>query len=171
MIHLEPLGPQHAEQILSGQDDLLAAEVFGVHWQPGALGAFLARAVRWRPDGPLREYAAVRDVEGEGHAVDELVGGGGLHLLGAGLEHGQAALTYWVLEEHRGQGLGRAISAALVDLARADGRIRELVLRISPSNTASAAVARSLGATPTGRSERHPADGTRVVDRWTLRLH
>lgn len=198
MIRLEKLGPQHAAPILGGQDDLLATEVFGVHWEADALAAFLDRASRWQADGPLREYAAMcddveapgDDVEAEGGAGTgagagaagefaacgargtggKLIGGGGLHLLGAGLERGDAALTYWVLAPHRGQGYGTEIATALVDLARTEQRIHQLVLRIAPHNAASAAVARSLGATPTGTTERHPVDGTRFVDRWTLPL-
>ena len=167
MIHLEPLGPQHAASILHGQDQLLVDEVFGTRWDPESLQEFLARVSRWRPDGPLREYAAMDD--------GELVGGGGLHLVGTGLKRGQAALTYWVLPAHRRHGLGASIASALVDLARAEPRIEELVLRIAPHNTASAAVARRLGAEPVGRTraggtERHPADASRLVERWTLPL-
>lgn len=191
MIRLEKLSPQHADPILDGQDDLLAAEVFGVHWEADALSAFLDRASRWQADGPLREYAAMDDgagaIGGAGTGAGvgaagesatcgargtggELIGGGGLHLLGAGLERGQAALTYWVLAPHRGQGYGTEIATALVDLARTEQRVHQLMLRIAPHNAASAAVASSLGATPTGTTERHPADGTRFVARWTLPL-
>lgn len=187
MIRLDRLGLQHAAPILDGQDDLLTAEVFGVRWKADALAAFLDRATRWQADGPLREYAAVDDgsgairgagAGGAGPAAThggrdpggELIGGGGLHLVGAGLERGQAALTYWVLSPHRGQGHGSAIATALTDLAREEPRITQLVLRIAPHNAASAAVARSLGATPTGTTERHPADVSCSVDRWTLPL-
>lgn len=176
MIRLEPLAPQHAPSLLAGQDDLLAQEIIGRRWEPEPLQAFLERTARWRPDGPLREFAAVRD-EAAGdrgdcsHSPpDELVGGGGLALLGAGLARGQGALTYWVLAAHRSQGHGHAIAAALVAQARAVPRVRELVLRIAPQNLASQAVARALGARPTGRTERHPARPSRPVGRWILDL-
>lgn len=167
MIDLRPLRPGHGEAILAGQDELLAREIVGRRWDRPGLEAFLERVANWRTDGPLREYAALT---GTGHAEGELVGGGGLALLGAGIERGQAALTYWVLEAHRGRGHGHAIAAALLQRARAEPRIGELVLRIDPGNHASRAVARALGARPTGRSEPHPSERRRTVARWGLVL-
>lgn len=161
---LEQLGPRHGAAILAGQDEALAREVVGGRWEPESLREFLERASRWGDDGPVRELAAVvPDAEGTA-----LVGGGGITSLGPGLERGEASLSYWLLPAHRGCGLGPVLAARLVDLARADDRIGTLVLRISPDNAASRAVARSLGAGPVGRSERHPADATRRVDRWEL---
>lgn len=167
MIQLHPLRPGHGEAILAGQDELLAREIVGRRWDRPGLEAFLARVANWRPAGPLREYAALA---GAGHGEGELVGGGGLALLGAGIERGQAALTYWVLEAHRGRGYGHAIAAALLERARAEPKIRELVLRISADNDASQAVARALGAQPTGRCEPHPSDPQRSVGRWSRQL-
>lgn len=172
MIRLEPLAPQHAPPLLAGQDELLAQEIIGRRWDRGSLHTFLERTARWRPDGPLREFAAMLTGRGPAARVpqEDLVGGGGLALLGAGIERGQGALTYWVLAAHRGQGRGHAIAAALVERARTVPRLHELVLRIDPQNHASQAVARSLGATPTGRTERHPARPSRLVGRWILEL-
>ena len=167
-IRLEPLGPRHGAQILRGQDDALAREISGRPWQPAALEAFLQRSAQWREDGPIREYAAVRDGSASTGDPAALIGGGGMNLLAAGPGSGQASLTYWVLAAHRGRGHGRAVGAALVAIARADARIRHLVLRIAPHNTASQRVARSLGATPTGTLEHHPADATRTVEPWML---
>ncbi len=160
-IRLVPLGASHASALLAGQDEALVREVFGRRWDAGSLGAFCARVSRWRPDGPLRELVAL-DAEGAP------VGGGGVHLLGAGLDRGQADLTYWVLAPHRGRGIGPVIAAQLLALAREDARVTEAVLRIAPGNAASAAVARRLGAAPTGRLERHPADASRRVERWDI---
>ena len=162
MIHLEKLGPRHADAILAGQDAALAAEIVGERWSRESLDSFLARAARWQADGPIREYAAGLD--------GVLLGGGGLNLLDPGLERGEAALTYWLLAAHRGHGHGHALVAALVERARAEPRISRLVLRIAPTNTASRALARSLGAERTGEVERHPADAARTVDRWILEL-
>lgn len=162
MIHLEGLGPRHADAILAGQDAPLAAEIVGERWSRESLDSFLARAARWRADGPIREYAA--DLDGV------LIGGGGLNLLDPGLERGEASLTYWILAAHRGCGHGHAVAAALVLRARSEPRISRLVLRISPTNTASLALARRLGALRTGEVERHPADAARTVDRWVLEL-
>lgn len=176
MIRLEPLAPQHAPSLLAGQDDLLAQEIIGRRWERQPLHAFLERTARWRPDGPLREFAALfGDATGDSGDCpqaphDELVGGGGLALLGAGLERGQGALTYWVLAAHRRQGHGHAIAAALVEQARAVPRVRELVLRIAPQNRASQAIARALGASPTGQVESHPARPSHPVGRWVLDL-
>lgn len=162
MIHLEGLGPRHADAILAGQDASLAAEIVGERWSRESLDSFLARAARWRADGPIREFAA--DLDGV------LIGGGGLNLLDPGLERGEAALTYWILAAHRGHGYGHSVAAALVLRARAEPRISRLVLRISPTNTASLALARRLGAERKGEAGRHPAGATRTVDRWVLEL-
>ncbi|HLQ80313.1 MAG TPA: GNAT family protein [Brachybacterium sp.] len=171
MIRLERLGPEHAEAILAGQDHRLAEEIVGQRWTRESLDAFLARAARWRSDGPVREFAAVDGGEAAGPTGSgTLLGGGGLHLVDPGLERGQAAMTYWLLGRHRGRGHGHALAATLVEHARADARIRELVLRIAPTNHPSRALARGLGARPTGEVERHPADAERTVDRWVLAL-
>jgi RimJ/RimL family protein N-acetyltransferase len=170
-VHLEQLQGSHAAAILAGQDRALAREVFGCRWEPEGLAEFLARTERWRPDGPLREYAA-RPADGgpDGGQGGAIVGGGGLHLLGPGLEQRQADMTYWVLAPHRGHGWGTAIAQALCGAASSDPRIATLVLRISPENTASQRVARAVGASPTGHSERHPGDASRRVERWELDL-
>lgn len=168
MIHLERLGPRHADAILAGQDTVLAAEIVGERWSRESLDSFLARAARWQADGPIREFAARPEAGTD--VGGTLLGGGGLNLLDPGLERGEAALTYWVLAAHRGRGYGHAVAAALTVRARADSRISRLVLRIAPTNSASRALARSIGAQRTGEVERHPADAARTVDRWVLEL-
>lgn len=180
---LERLGAAHADDILAGQDQALAQEVFGCWWEPGGLAEFLERAQRWRPDGPVREFAArplaagpaivpasARTSRPMEEPAGGIVGGGGLHLLGPGLERGQADMSYWVLAPHRGRGWGGAIARALREAAAADPRIRVLVMRIAPQNEASVRVASGLGARPTGASERHPGDAARRVERWELEL-
>ena len=162
-IELRPLGPAHVDAILEGQDAELAHEAFGVVWTRELLTDFCARAARWTQDGPLREYAAI-DERGA------VVGGGGLHLLGHGIERGEVDAAYWVLAGHRGRGVGGAIARALRSAAAADPRLRTLVLRIAPDNACSRAVALGIGATPTGAIERHPADPHRTVERWELDL-
>lgn len=160
MIRLEPLSSAHAEEILHGQDEHLAAEISGRRWDAQSIAAFLSRVERWRADGPLREYAACDG--------SRLVGGAGAALLGAGLHHGQAALTYWVLAAYRGRGYGHLIATQVAQLTAADPRVQELVLRIDAENRPSQAVARRLGAQRTGRWARHPGDHTRRVEVWTL---
>lgn len=166
-VRLEHLGSAHTGAIIAGQDQVLAQEVFGCLWEPDELAEFLARAQRWQPDGPVREFAA-RPIAAQ-HA-DGVVGGGGLHLLGPGLERGQADMSYWVLAPHRGQGWGAAIVRALRETAAMDPRVVTLVLRIASENAASRRVAYGAGARPTGRSERHPGDLARRVERWELAL-
>lgn len=163
-LRLLPLGPEHAAAILAGQDAALAREISGAPWTPATLSAFLGRCARWSADGPLREYAALDARTGV------LLGGGGIARLGPGLDRGEATLSYWLLASHRGRGLGHVVAAALVALAAQDPRIDRLVLRIAPDNSASLAVARRLGAAPTGREEPHPAGGGRRTDRWELTL-
>lgn len=164
MIRLERLGPLHAEEILAGQDEALAREIIGRAWERERLEEFLGRCARWREDGPVVELAAF---EGD---TGPMVGGGGLNRLAPGLERGQVALTYWLLPDARGRGLGVPLAEALVERARRGTAAREAVLLISPDNTASQAVATTLGARPTGERERHPADGARRAERWILEL-
>ncbi|MGO2584466.1 MAG: GNAT family N-acetyltransferase, partial [Brachybacterium tyrofermentans] len=178
MIRLRALDPQDADALLLGQDDALAREISGGRWDRAALVAFLDRCSRWSSDGPIREYAAVDGMasggdehqDGDGVGGGRLLGGGGLNRLAPGVQRGHAAMTYWVLPAHRGKGLGQEIASALVDCARGDQRISQLVLFIAPHNDPSRAVARNIGAAPTGTPERHPADPARVVDRWVLDL-
>ncbi|WP_193105630.1 GNAT family N-acetyltransferase [Brachybacterium sp. FME24] len=164
MIRLRALDPADADAILAGQDEALAQEITGRRWDPDALREFLSRCSRWREDGPIREYAALVGHDGP------LIGGGGLNRVAPGLEPGQAAMTYWILAPHRGQGHGRSLAAALGDAARADARIDRLVLRIAPHNAPSRAIARGLGALSTGQEERHPSEASRTVERWVLDL-
>ena len=163
MIRLERLGPPHAEEILAGQDEALAREIIGRAWERERLEEFLGRCTRWREDGPVQELAAF-----EGDA-GPLVGGGGLNRLAPGLARDQVALTYWLLAGARGRRLGAPLAEALVARARRMAA-REAVLLIAPGNTASQAVATTLGARPTGEQVRHPADGTRRAERWLLDL-
>ncbi|MDN5685250.1 MAG: GNAT family N-acetyltransferase [Brachybacterium sp.] len=178
-LRLERLGPRHAGAILAGQDAVLAEEIIGARWDPEVLDDFLERAARWRDEGPIREYAAMLDDTTRCASSDsdhsrliegELLGGGGLNLVAPGLGRGQAALTYWLLAEHRGRGHGLELAGSLVDRARSDARIAQLVLRIAPHNEASRAIARRLGAVSTGTRDRHPADASRLADRWVLDL-
>lgn len=173
-LRLERLGPRHAQEILAGQDDALVEEIIGARWDPEALGEFLERAGRWQEEGPIREYAVMPDGTAGCASSDsgdaQLLGGGGLNLMAPGLGRGQAALTYWLLAAHRGQGHGLELARALTDRARSDARIAQLVLRIAPHNGASRAIARRLGAVPTGARDHHPADASRLADRWMLDL-
>lgn len=190
-LHLERLGPRHAGAILAGQDAALAEEIIGARWDPEVLDDFLERAARWRADGPIREYAAMLDdttrrassasedspqiegdqlFEGDQPLGGALLGGGGLNLMAPGLGRGQAALTYWLLAEHRGRGHGLELAGSLVDRARSDARMAQLVLRIAPHNDASRAIARRLGAVSTGTCDHHPADASRLAERWVLDL-
>ncbi|WP_152351472.1 GNAT family N-acetyltransferase [Brachybacterium subflavum] len=182
-VRLERLGTLHADDILAGQDRALAQEVFGCRWEREGLAEFLERAQRWRPEGPVREFAA-RPIPADPSAeptseprtgptagpTGGVVGGGGLHLLGPGLDRGQADMSYWVLAPHRGHGWGAGIVRALREVAAGDPRIRTLILRIAPQNEASRRVARGAGARPTSRYERHPGDARRRVERWELAL-
>lgn len=181
-IRLRALDPRDADALLASQDDVLAREISGGPWDRAALEAFLNRCSRWSGDGPIREFAAVDGMasagdedegeheDGHGDSDGRLLGGGGLNRLAPGVERGHAAMTYWVLPAHRGTGLGHGIASALVDCARGDHRISQLVLFIAPHNVPSQAVARGIGASPSGPPERHPADPERVVDRWVLDL-
>ncbi|WP_341854666.1 hypothetical protein [Brachybacterium sp. GPGPB12] len=70
-IRLERLGPGHAEEILTGQDEALAREIIGRPWDRERLAEFLARAragtrtARWSSSPRSRRAAAGRSA-GEG---------------------------------------------------------------------------------------------------------
>lgn len=164
MLRLERLGTRHHAAILAGQDALLAEEIIGRPWNAASLAEFLTRCAGWREDGPLQELAAL-DVR-----TGALLGGGGLHRLAPGLARDQAMLTYWLLAPARGRGMGVPLAEAIVERARRDPRAAEAVLLIAPENTASQAVARRIGALPTGEGAPHPAGGSRRAERWLLPL-
>lgn len=164
MLRLERLGTRHAQEILAGQDALLAEEIIGRRWEPHALADFLRRCERWSEDGPVQEFAVSDPRTGR------LLGGGGVRRLAPGLARNQAMLTYWLLAPARGRGAGARLAASIVERARRDPRMVEAVLLIAPYNTASQAVARRIGARPTGESAPHPAGGSRRVERWVLPL-
>lgn len=145
----------------AGQDDALAREVFGRPWEREALLEFLDRTARWEPDGPVVELAAEDE-------AGVLLGGGGIRRIGAGLGRGEAELSYWVLPAQRGHGIGTAIARALAARALGDARVHAAVLRIAPDNAGSARIAEAIGATRTGDVVEHPADRTRVADRWVV---
>lgn len=169
MIRLERLGPAHLEEILAGQDEALAQEIVGRPWDRESLGDFLGRCERWREGGPLQEFAALEAGTGR------LLGGGGLNRLAPDLAPRQVALTYWLLADARGHGLGIPLARALLARTRSlpprrGATAREAVLVIAPENTASQAVATQLGARPTGEAVPHPADGARRAERWLVDL-
>lgn len=164
MIRLERLGPSHLERVLAGQDETLAREIIGRPWERERLEEFLGRCARWREDSPVQELAAVEESAGG------MVGGGGLHRLSPGLSRDQVALNYWLLADARGRGLGVPLAQALVERARRGTTAREAVLLIAPENSASQAVATTLGARPTGRLVPHPTGGARRAEPWVLDL-
>ena len=163
-IRLEPLGPQHGPEILAGQDEALALEIIGRHWTAASLEEFLARCARWRADGPLRELAALETGSGR------LLGGGGLNRHAPGLARDQVALTYWLLADARGSGLGTELAAAVLARAAMMPGVLEAVLLIDPANGSSQAVARGIGARPTGEQAPHPAGRGRTAERWVAAL-
>ncbi|MEE1651507.1 GNAT family N-acetyltransferase [Brachybacterium sp. J144] len=163
-IRLEPLGPQHGPEILAGQDEALALEIIGRPWTAASLEVFLARCAHWRADGPLRELAALETGSGR------LLGGGGLNRHAPGLARDQVALTYWLLADARGRGLGVELAAGMLGRAGSMPGVREAVLLIDPANAASQACARRIGARLTGEWAPHPAGRGRTAERWVAAL-
>ena len=161
-MRIERLGPQHAQQLLAGQDEALAAEIIGRSWTPETLDAFLARTALWRADGPFREPR--RSLPGAGAHPPRRRG---LALLGTrpGARRGGADVLGAACAPVPGH--GQRLAAALVDITWAE-RIDHLVLRIAPT-TRRRGRGRAL-ARGTGIEERHPADVHRRVQRWVLDL-
>ena len=85
-------------------------------------------------------------------------------------EEKRAALGYWVIAPERRKGLAARGAALARDWAFGELGFEELELEIEPGNEGSAALARKLGAEPTGEQRMGELHGvTHVLDLWRIR--
>jgi RimJ/RimL family protein N-acetyltransferase len=85
-------------------------------------------------------------------------------------ERRSAELGFWVVPAERDEGLATRAAALVLGWAFRELRFRELALTIEPGNEASFAVARKLGAEPTGEILTEQLRGEEYrLERWVLR--
>jgi ribosomal-protein-serine acetyltransferase len=88
-----------------------------------------------------REWRSGGDVVLGVFVDDQVVGGCGLHRVGAsGLEMG-----YWVRASHVGQGIGTAVARLLTDAAFSVPGVTHVEIHMDKANARSSAIARRLG--------------------------
>jgi RimJ/RimL family protein N-acetyltransferase len=82
----------------------------------------------------------------------------------------EGSVGYWLRRSARGRGAMTEALTAIVAWARAEQRIRRLVLTAHPDNIASQRVAERAGFTRVGITEHQPPfrDGTTVAIRFSL---
>lgn len=82
----------------------------------------------------------------------------------------RAWLGWWLIAAHRGKGYATRAAALVRDWALAELPLDELRLQIEPGNEDSAALARRLGAEPTGEQATAELHGeTHVLGIWVIR--
>lgn len=81
----------------------------------------------------------------------------------------RASLGYWVIEPERGKGVATRAATLARDWALGELGLQCLELEIEQGNAGSAALARRIGAAPTGEQRTTELHGaTHVLDLWTL---
>ena len=82
----------------------------------------------------------------------------------------RASLGCWLIAAERGKGLGKRATALMSDWALGELGLDRLELEIEPGNESSSALARSLGAEPTGQRRTRERHGeAHELDLWALR--
>lgn len=159
VIFLRPQIAEDAADHLAGEDEEMARSVNGGRGTPATVEAFIRNNLEsWRTGGPRRSFG-VFDC-----ASSRLIGFIEVNLARL-LGPGQVNVSYGIFPQWRRQGLAvRAIN--LMDkYLRAATEARQIVLRISPANTASLKLAEKAGFTfqglfdePEGRMARYVRD-------------
>jgi len=140
VVRLRPLDVGDAEAQVAGEDEEMVRWLSGGRRPVERQRAFLASAARaWADRERLVDLGIARVDDGT------LVGLVGIQSGTTYLTPGQVNLTYGLYPPWRGKGLAtRGVRLAIV-LARTLWRPNQLVIRVDPANTASAAVPRRLG--------------------------
>lgn len=144
MIFLRPHTPEDAADHLAGEDDDMAKWVSGGHSTPASVEAFIRNSQEsWRSGGPRRAFGVFHCEH------QQLIGFVEVNLaLLAG--PGQVNVSYGVFQKWRGQGVALRAINLIAQYLQSAKEARQIVLRISPENTASLRVAEKGGFTLLG---------------------
>lgn len=153
---LEPLGPQHADDmwraIAVSLGELRPWLMWAGDADPVQVAAFAETAPGLWDAGSDWVFALVHD--------GDVVGTVGLHRYDAQVQ--AAELGYWVSSEVAGQGLMTEAAEAVIDFAWTQLELHRIELHAAPANEASVGVAEKLGFTREGLLR----DGSRGADGW-----
>ena len=144
-----------------GDPDICRFTTVPWRYTPAAAIDWIQRQERKRKEGVTVALAITR--EGDGRAI------GTVSVSDPVWPERRAALGYWLVKSERGKGIAtRAVTLAR-DWAFAELPVDVLELEIEPANEASVALARKLGAEPTGEQRSGELHGvTHLLDLWRL---
>jgi RimJ/RimL family protein N-acetyltransferase len=159
-IHLHPLGPDLARRIAAGEyQDAISPdqvtptlrEVAGAHHR------------LYQETGASEPWIAYLALESAGDGAAII----GACSFKSEPHHGQVEIAYFTFPGHEGRGIGRQMAAALVEIARREPSLVEVLAHTLPEVNASTRILEGLGFAHLGTVE-DPEDGP--VWRWVLRL-
>jgi RimJ/RimL family protein N-acetyltransferase len=159
VIFLRPLSAEDAADHLAGEDEEMAKWVSGGRSTPATVEAFIRNNQEsWRNGAPRRAFG-VFDC-----ANNRLAGFIEVNLARL-VEPGQVNVSYGVFREWRRQGVALRAIHLMDEYLRTATEARQMVLRITPENTASLNLAEKAGFTfcgvydePEGRMARYVRD-------------
>jgi RimJ/RimL family protein N-acetyltransferase len=159
VILLRPMNAEDAADHLAGEDEEMAKWVSGGRSTPATVEAFIRNNQEsWRSSGPRRTFG-VFDC-----ASNRLVGFIEVNLARL-VKPGQVNVSYGVFREWRRQGVALRAINLMDEYLRTATEVQQMVLRISPGNTASLKLAEKAGFTfcgvfdePKGRMARYARD-------------
>jgi len=140
-ILLRPLTAEDAADHLAGEDDEMAKWVSGGRSTPATVEAFIRNNQEsWRSGGPRRAFGIFDCVS------NRLLGFIEVNLARL-VEPGQVNVSYGVFREWRRQSVALRAINLMDEYLRIETDMRQIVLRISPENTASFKLAEKAGFT------------------------
>ncbi|MGC2695386.1 MAG: GNAT family N-acetyltransferase [Candidatus Angelobacter sp.] len=139
VIFIRPLDAEDAADHLAGEDEEMAKWVSGRRSTPATVEAFIRKNQEsWRSGGPRRAFG-VFDC-----ASNRLVGFIEVNLARL-VEPGQVNISYGVFRQWRRQGIALRAINLMDEYLRTATEVRQMVLRIAPTNTASLKLAEKAG--------------------------
>jgi RimJ/RimL family protein N-acetyltransferase len=141
VIFLRPLVAEDAPEHLAGEDEEIAKWLSGGRSTLASVQNYIAnREENWRSSGPIRAFG-VFDCE-----TQRLIGSVEANLAHV-LELGQVNVSCGIFRQWRRRGLARRALDLMNKHLRVATDVRQMVLRIAPSNTASLGMAENAGFT------------------------
>ncbi|HEX2552176.1 MAG TPA: GNAT family N-acetyltransferase [Microvirga sp.] len=155
-IHLRPLGPELARRIAEGepQDEVAPDQV-----TPVLREVAVAHHGLFRRTGAREPWIAYIATERSGREAAVV----GTCAFKDAPRDGRVEIAYFTFPGHEGRGIGRTMAAALVEIARSQGSVVEVVAHTLPQASASTRILERLGFAHTGTVV-DPEDGP--VWRW-----